>query len=178
MPQNINAQGGRSREWRGLGATVLLTPRQCTGICLDILKTQWSPALYVRQAGFAEREGLCADCARCCRSIIKVLLSISSLLSDPNPRTLLILHLRAQVAWSSRADLSPPPPPARGPSRSGHRTTLSQGPQGARQDRPRVDPQIRPAHPEGPGKAIQTRPESPHRVHEASFMRSQPGAGR
>ena len=44
---NINAQGG---------------------ICLDILKTEWSPAL----------------------SIGKVLLSISSLLTDPNPRDPLV----------------------------------------------------------------------------------------
>ncbi|KAM0753931.1 ubiquitin carrier protein [Meredithblackwellia eburnea MCA 4105] len=38
------------------------------GICLDILKSQWSPAL----------------------SIVKVILSISSLLSDPNPHDPLV----------------------------------------------------------------------------------------
>jgi ubiquitin-protein ligase len=40
------------------------------GICLDILKDQWSPAL----------------------TISKVLLSLSSLLTDPNPGTFFVLN--------------------------------------------------------------------------------------
>jgi ubiquitin-conjugating enzyme E2 D/E len=48
-------------------------------ICLDILKTQWSPALTVS----------------------KVLLSISSLLADPNPRDPYVAHI-AKVYLENR----------------------------------------------------------------------------
>ena len=59
---NINAQGG---------------------ICLDILKTEWSPAL----------------------SIAKVLLSISSLLTDANPRDPLVPEI-AQLYESNRDEFN------------------------------------------------------------------------
>ncbi|KAF9447467.1 ubiquitin-conjugating enzyme, partial [Macrolepiota fuliginosa MF-IS2] len=49
-------------------------------ICIDILKTNWSPAL----------------------SLFKVMLSISSLLTDPNPRTSVVLPNVAQQYTRNR----------------------------------------------------------------------------
>ncbi|KDQ07542.1 hypothetical protein BOTBODRAFT_38739 [Botryobasidium botryosum FD-172 SS1] len=76
-------------------------------ICLDILKTNWSPAL----------------------SLFKVMLSISSLLTDPNPKDPLVPSIASEYTrrraahdqtarmWVQLYALPPPPPPPPSPPR-------------------------------------------------------------
>ncbi|EJD51888.1 hypothetical protein AURDEDRAFT_181473 [Auricularia subglabra TFB-10046 SS5] len=98
-------------------------------ICIDILKTNWSPAL----------------------SLLKVLLSLSSLLTDPNPKDPLVPTIANQYTRSRKKHdetarewtrlyampkdhLPPPPPPVqkKAPTRS--------GPRGARARQPAAAP--------------------------------------
>ncbi|KAI0794845.1 ubiquitin-conjugating enzyme/RWD-like protein [Abortiporus biennis] len=86
------------------------------GICIDILKHNWSPAL----------------------SLFKVILSLSSLLTDPNPKDPLVPSIATEYIrnrkqhdntarqWTQQYARPPPPPPVTSPSASGS-TTRSKG---------------------------------------------------
>lgn len=101
------------------------------GICIDILKTQWSPAL----------------------SLFKVMLSLSSLLTDPNPRDPLVSSIATQYTrnrklhdstareWTARYAMpqpvaKPAPPPKAAtpprPSRSRRGAASNAVPSGSR----------------------------------------------
>ncbi|KZV95979.1 hypothetical protein EXIGLDRAFT_671542 [Exidia glandulosa HHB12029] len=92
-------------------------------ICIDILKTNWSPAL----------------------SLLKVLLSLSSLLSDPNPKDPLVPVIATQYMrqrkkhdetareWTrlyALPKVAPAPPPPAPPKAASGRSTRTSGPRG------------------------------------------------